>query len=216
MGWWGVCLYKREIWTQRSWEWPCGNKAETGVLCPQGQDTKDCGPHQELGEEGRTLSWSGWRKHCPAAPGSQTAGLQNWESKSLWFKLSLWSAVTAAQGRSDGRQRQTLVGGEPTPDPGDGVMFAEMNVYAEEETPRLSPVGTNSESPALAVSASADLSASGHRTTGPGYFEGRLRARCFSKQLPHLESHLESIRTCQSLTALGRPVSTPTSSKDTA
>lgn len=95
-------------------------------------------------------------------------------------------------------------------------MFAEMNIYAEEETPRVSPVGTNSGSPTLTVSASADLSTSGHRTTGPGYSEGQLRARCFSKQLPHLEGHLESIRTCQSLTALGRPVSIPASSKDTA
>lgn len=95
-------------------------------------------------------------------------------------------------------------------------MFEEMNVYVEEETLRLSPVGTDSGSPALVVSAPADLCASGHRAAGRGYSEGRPQARCFSKQLPHLEGHLKSIRTCQSLTALGRSASTPTSSEDTA
>lgn len=51
-------------------------------------------------------------------------------------------------------------------------MFEEMNVYGEEETLRLSPVGTDSGSPALVVSAPADLCASGHRAAGPGYSEG--------------------------------------------
>lgn len=95
-------------------------------------------------------------------------------------------------------------------------MFVKMNVYAEAETLRLSPAGTDAGPPALFVSAPTDLGTSRHRATGPGYSEGRLRARCFSKQLPHLEGHLKSIRTCQSLTALGRPVSTPASSEDTA
>ena len=68
MGWWGLCLYKREIWTQRPGSGHVATEAETGVLCPQGQDTKDHMPYKKLGEEERTLSWSGWREHCPAAP----------------------------------------------------------------------------------------------------------------------------------------------------
>lgn len=62
-----------------------------------------------------------------------------------------------------------------------------LNVYAEKETLRLSPRGTNPGSPALAVSAPTDPSACGHRRAGLGCSDGPRQGGCFTKQLTHPE-----------------------------